>query len=495
MKAKRLITITLSAAVFFTSIANGQTIPDRVLLKDIPYIKQIGSYCAPASASMVLKYYGANINQTTLANLSSTASAAHGGTGMDDLSNAVRKMGYRTNTIWDIGEENSKSKSKAQKAFHEITIPQLQKYVSADIPPLLVIQKPAWENSHLIVIIGYDKGASTIMYMDPAVKRSKIHRISYKKLATYSILDYQNGFFPYIMIIEPNGTKRYSKDRKKKDTRRVQNINKITQEMLSYLITEKRNSTEQAIPIEQLLYPTGYFYETNDRGRINYENIDMLPPDLALSRTKSLRYAKKHSIKAIESNLLNNHIVAILFSEGVIDKSTIARNGIQQYMEQETDKKATSNFILLTAYDKTKREFTAYTEKANSPFQYQKVTLPYRDVLDKLNSKTDYITPKGKQEIKYTQRIVTFSLEDDNAIQNKTEEFIPPTAPISTKQKPTSTKQKNVSTKQVKKIKQVNQKASIQKKRILKKYKAKTENEKKQNAKRLALKASLLELE
>lgn len=413
-----LLTLILSLSAMFGDLAVAQTSPDRVILKNVPYIKQKGSYCAPASASMVLKYYGANIDQSRLANLASNSSVNHQGTNMTDLSDAVSKMGYGNNLIWGPQTNEKKSKPKCQKAFYKGAIPEMNKYVAADIPPLLIIKKPGWNSSHLVVIVGYDHGSKTVFYMDPAIKRSKIHKISYKNLATYATLEYNNGYYYMYMVIEPHSEKRYKKNRKKKDLRSNSVSSHFVSEVLSYLIFEQKKSLSENSLMENNIYPSGYFTYPNSKtkttSRINYENIDMLRPEMATSRSKSKQFAKKHSIKAIESNLLNNNVVAILFA-GSVDESDQKANGIQQYMDKQNGKKANtyteSRFILLTGYNKTKREFTAYTAQENNPYAYTQTTLTYAEVLPKLNSKRKYINHKGKEKTKYTQQVVTFFAE------------------------------------------------------------------------------------
>lgn len=415
MNIRKIILFTLLLAInlSLSSELRSQGIPERVILKDIPYIKQYGSYCAPASASMVLKYYGATIDQTQLANLASASSANHQGTNLQDLSKAIRKMGYGTQILWGTSKTNNKSKAKCQKFFYTETIPRMNQYIAADIPLLLHIKKPAWDSGHLIVVVGYDQGAKAVFYMDPAVKRSKIHKISYKKLAVYTTLEYQKGFYQVFMIVEPNSSKRYKVDRKKKETRANKVENALTNEILTYLTSIQSDSNLQQRPMSDLIYSSGYLSNQQEDFKINYENIDMLRPELSSSKTKSTQFAKKHSIKAIENNLLNNNVVAILFNNSVeeIEKTT---NAAQQYL-QNKNKTETANknkFILLTGYDKTKREFTGFVEEQDSTCQYTDTTLSYTEVIDKLNNKTKYLNHKNKEKTKYSQRVVTFYVQE-----------------------------------------------------------------------------------
>nr|BDD44358.1 hypothetical protein 10 [bacterium] len=383
----RYIHITLLLLLLsFSSKALAAELPKRVVIKDVPYIKQYSSYCAPASASMVLKYYGAPVDQTTMANLSSKDSAEHQGTNLNDLSNAIRKMGYQTKINFSTHQKKPKSKPKSQKHFVENIIPVINSYIAEKKPVLLYIHKPSQPVGHVIVVIGYDSRKKSIYYMDPAVRRSKIHRLSYKTLSAYTTEKYDKGFYQVFIAIEPPSEKRYPKKQKKKDTKKTNNAkHEHTSHVVKYINQVAKEAKENSTNIEDIIYPSGYITLPENAGKFDFENTDLLQPELSKSKTKASRFAKTHSIKAIENNLLNGNIVVVLTSS-IDDKP--------------------NQYFILTGYDKSKKVFKTIKEDSTG-------YIFYRHLLPKLNRKVKYTDDKGKHKKKYSHRIITFKYSKD----------------------------------------------------------------------------------
>lgn len=127
------------------------------VLLSVPYEKYAGkSWCLPASAAMVFKYYGEDITQAEIA----SKLIVNGDASTFRLVSYSRELGYPA-------------------AWRLISITEIEGYLRQGIP-LIVIQKYSLtiRNTHCRVIIGFDSVKSELTLHDSAGESN--YKMSYK---------------------------------------------------------------------------------------------------------------------------------------------------------------------------------------------------------------------------------------------------------------------------------------------------------------------------
>lgn len=143
--------------------------PPRFELKNVPLVKQDGSYCVPASAAMIANFHNLRITQAQLANLSSDASRQHKGTWSGDMANAMEMLGFLSETrLWaDLDTDKDFAR------FERDVLPFIRASLQQD-GPLYVSFKPGvyGTSGHGCVIVGYnDRGKGELSIHNPWGKR------------------------------------------------------------------------------------------------------------------------------------------------------------------------------------------------------------------------------------------------------------------------------------------------------------------------------------
>ncbi len=127
--------------------------PKRVVISEIPYVKQHGPQCAAASLSMVLSYYKKEIDQ-------------------DDIYAAI-KSDYAGAQSHDIVQY---PRSLSYKTFGYIgNLEDLKSRVDQGIPALVFLSPFGF--GHVVVVIGYDESKHQIIMHDPTVANN--HAVGY----------------------------------------------------------------------------------------------------------------------------------------------------------------------------------------------------------------------------------------------------------------------------------------------------------------------------
>ena len=127
------------------------------VLLPVPYEKYAGkSWCLPASAAMVFKYYGEDITQAEIA----SKLIVNGDASTFRLVSYSRELGYPA--AWKL-----------------ISITEIEGYLREGIP-LIVIQKYSLttRNTHCRVITGFDSVKAELTLHDPAGESG--YKMSYK---------------------------------------------------------------------------------------------------------------------------------------------------------------------------------------------------------------------------------------------------------------------------------------------------------------------------
>lgn len=383
---KNLLLTSLLLSTALTSQAMALTpLPARKLIKDVSYIKQKGAYCAPASAAMLLKYYGADATQDKLANLASEQTLAHKGTPLDKLCEAIRKMGYEASLMYLNDPKIRSSLPASQEHFLKKTMPIIQNRIAMDKPVLYTLAKPNWPNTHLVIIIGYDSKKQLIYFLDPAAKSSKIRNLSYKKFSIFGNIPAKGNYYQIAVFVEPTSNKRHLKNNKDKDFSIAKSSDKSIDYLKKALLDLNRRSIDAKVPPFEMLPQRGFI--TDKITKFDFEKIDLLREDLRTSREKAKAFGEKHSLPAIEANISNKKIVTLVYR----DKKT------KQF-----------DFLIMTGYNKDSRKFNVLQPKDDLK-SYKKTGMTYKQISNRLNMQISVKDRKGKTHKFYTHRVIVFT--------------------------------------------------------------------------------------
>ena len=149
------------------------------VLLSVPYEKYAGkSWCLPASAAMVFKYYGEDITQAEIA----SKVIINGDASTFRLVSYSRELGYPA--AWKL-----------------ISITEIEGYLREGIP-LIVIQKYSMSirNTHCRVIIGFDSVKAELTLHDSAGRNN--YKMSYK---AFFELGFDSNEMSQIIIIKERG--------------------------------------------------------------------------------------------------------------------------------------------------------------------------------------------------------------------------------------------------------------------------------------------------
>ena len=147
-------------------------------IKYVPYISQKPYYCAPASAEMVLKYYGINnLNQDDIAE--------------SDASNLKGTHSIKMTNFLNVqGDSLGFTCKRIEGDFKK-----LKKYLEKDMP-IIVRQWSSLKKTsrHYRVVIGYDDIRKQVICHDPG-RNGKNLRIPYKTFKKLWIVRDKNPYW------------------------------------------------------------------------------------------------------------------------------------------------------------------------------------------------------------------------------------------------------------------------------------------------------------
>jgi hypothetical protein len=185
MENKNLPVIFLLILIFFNfsliiGSASSSSPPDAYLIEGVQWHKQINDvFCGPAALEMVFDYWGANINQTEIANVARTSL---NGTYTWDMGRAGH-FSKLSASMGDYSPDNAPTSGFSERKLGYASFnyssdtfwwPELKALVASDIPVVLLMKwapdKAA--GGHYRVIVGYDENKSDInksfvYFMDP----------------------------------------------------------------------------------------------------------------------------------------------------------------------------------------------------------------------------------------------------------------------------------------------------------------------------------------
>ena len=149
--------LCLSALLGSNHLA-AEPLPKAFKLRKVPMVTQKGNFCVPASAAMIAGFHGIKTDQDQIAQLSSEASISNEGTYPQDMTLAMKKLGFEGHTlIWqDEAEFNTKGLPTIRKALVE-TGPIYISFRSGMFGAM----------GHGCVIIGYDDRRKEMFFHNP----------------------------------------------------------------------------------------------------------------------------------------------------------------------------------------------------------------------------------------------------------------------------------------------------------------------------------------
>ena len=158
-KLSLFLTIVLLMIVFFNYEQFFRfDYPDSFQIKDFPFIEQPDRItCGPASATMLLNYYGVDVDLEEVRKHTKT----------DWFTYQETPIGMTSPDYIERALKDYKIKSKRQKS----DVDHIKYYVSEERPPIVLVRS-GLNTWHYVVVIGYDK--QNLILADPAFGKERV---------------------------------------------------------------------------------------------------------------------------------------------------------------------------------------------------------------------------------------------------------------------------------------------------------------------------------
>lgn len=156
------------------------TLKQSVDLK-VPYAEQDPNYCGPASMSMVLKYYGMNLDQHTIGD----DIMGPEGVGTGQLGQKAIDLGF--NVVDEYCGINS-----------------LLDSLNSGDPVIVRVLNNSHDNGHFMVVVGYDLAGKKIYLNDPAnPDNTEMSFDDFESIWNITTLGSSNDSSYFMMVITP----------------------------------------------------------------------------------------------------------------------------------------------------------------------------------------------------------------------------------------------------------------------------------------------------
>jgi ABC-type bacteriocin/lantibiotic exporter with double-glycine peptidase domain len=188
-----LLTLVISCGKAPTTVGSGDasgqaecpfvdtsTLKQSVSLS-VPYSEQEPNYCGPDSLSMVLKYYGKDVDQNTIGD----GIVGPMGVGSAQLSQKATDMGFSV-TNEDCGINN------------------LLASLDAGDPVIVRVLNNTGDNGHFMVVVGYDLNAKKVFLNDPANPyNAEMSFNDFEEIWNITTLGPDNNSTDFMMVVTP----------------------------------------------------------------------------------------------------------------------------------------------------------------------------------------------------------------------------------------------------------------------------------------------------
>ena len=139
--------------------------PAKVLIKDVPHVRQKQDFCGEACVEMVLKKLGFRMDQDYVFDISGVDPLFARGCYARELARAMQKMGFEPGHIWYSLDPAGTGIEAPWKS--------LQEDLAKGIPSIVCMHYSDQPNAteHFRLILGYDPGSEEVIYNEPAVDK------------------------------------------------------------------------------------------------------------------------------------------------------------------------------------------------------------------------------------------------------------------------------------------------------------------------------------
>jgi len=175
------------------------------VLNSVPHVKQLKSYCGPATSEMLLRYCGFELNQRQLAKMFSEDSANHHGTRPDDMVREMLKLEVPVELLRSKGilgyvpeYPANMSENKVAELIKKGCFKYIKKKIDADSPIITTVKHGRSGIGHFVCVIGYDYLGETpvVIFRNPVdLPGSKPQQWTLQKFVKYWIYEYNDGSF------------------------------------------------------------------------------------------------------------------------------------------------------------------------------------------------------------------------------------------------------------------------------------------------------------
>jgi ABC-type bacteriocin/lantibiotic exporter with double-glycine peptidase domain len=147
----------------------------------VPYTEQEPNFCGPASMEMVLRYYGKNVDQTTIG----SDIVGSKGVGSEQLSQKAIDMGF------SVVDESC-------------GINNLLGSLDAGDPVIVRVLNNSGDNGHFMVVVGYDQKTKKVYLNDPAnPDNTEMLFDDFERIWNITTLGPTNNSSYFMMVITP----------------------------------------------------------------------------------------------------------------------------------------------------------------------------------------------------------------------------------------------------------------------------------------------------
>ena len=158
--------IMILAMILFTQLspACAKKVSGKVLIKNVPHIRQKPDFCGEACIAMYMQKLGHRVTQDDVFNMSGVDPVLGRGCITKDMAQTLKRIGFNPGPVW---HKILPSKSTAQI---ESEWNALLANLGKGIPSIVCMHYNSHPGSseHFRLVLGYDAGADEVIYHEPA---------------------------------------------------------------------------------------------------------------------------------------------------------------------------------------------------------------------------------------------------------------------------------------------------------------------------------------
>jgi len=151
--------------------------PKKIIIKDVPHIRQKPDFCGEACVAMALSHYGFKIDQDHVFDRSGLNPEEGRGCYTPELYRAFRNLGIKTPSPW----VRLPTSAKVRRAALERELNNIKKSLSKGEMVIVCCHYDESPDApeHFRLIVGYDDEKKEIVYHEPAVSNGAYQRMPY----------------------------------------------------------------------------------------------------------------------------------------------------------------------------------------------------------------------------------------------------------------------------------------------------------------------------